>query len=59
MDVDAAIAKQVEVAIQLDHLLPVGRVLAHVVAQHGEVAGDVAATKARLWPERVTISSRW
>src|SRR5262249_49044036 len=53
MDVEAAVTKQVEVAVELDHLLPAGSALAYAVAQHGEIRGDVAATKAGLRPERV------
>src|SRR5580700_4555602 len=53
MDVDAAVAEQIEIAIELHHLLPADLVLAHIVAERGEVASDVAAAEAGLRPERI------
>src|SRR5215469_10731616 len=53
MDHDAAVTEQIEIAIELDHLLLGRVVLSGCVAQHCEVAGYVAATITRLGPEGV------
>src|SRR5947209_191486 len=51
MDVHAAVAEQVEIAVEFDDLLPSRQVLADGRTQRGKVGGDVGSGVARCRPE--------
>src|SRR5690242_17454712 len=53
VNVDAVVAEQIEVAIELDGLILAGHCTAHAVAQHGEIVGDKEGRVAGRRPERV------
>src|SRR5690349_5045270 len=52
MDIHAAIAEQIQIAIDLADLRPGWHILADRSTERGEVAGDVRTCEARRGPER-------
>ena len=53
MDVDAVVAEQIEVAVELDGLVLAGHAAADTVPQHGKIVADEEGRVTRCRPERV------
>src|SRR5450631_700450 len=53
MDVDAVVAEQIQVTVELDRLVFAGHAAAHAIPQHGKIIADEERGIARCGPERV------